>query len=103
MTVYLSSIVGSASISVYSLATEDIVIIPTMVPKEKAQEFADWLKTKLIYTSIGGSVLAALWRVQTATECCFQTTFEKKNSRKSKLLLKATSQSWKPKKPLTAT
>ena len=58
MTVYLSSIVGSASISVYSLATENIVIIPRMVPKEKAQEFADWLKTKLVYTSIGGSVLA---------------------------------------------
>ncbi len=58
MTVYLSSIVGSPSISVYSLATENLVIIPRMVPKEKAQEFADWLKTKLVYTSIGGSVLA---------------------------------------------
>ncbi|MCJ7794189.1 translation initiation factor IF-6 [Candidatus Bathyarchaeota archaeon] len=57
MTVYLSSIVGSASIGVYSLATENIVVIPRMVPKEKAQEFADWLKVKLIYTSIGGSVL----------------------------------------------
>ena len=58
MTVYLSSIVGSASISVYSLATENMVVIPRMVPKEKAQEFAVWLKTKLVYTSIGGSVLA---------------------------------------------
>ena len=58
MAVYLSSIVGSASISVYSLATENIVIIPRMVPKEKAQEFADWLNTTLVYTSIGGSVLA---------------------------------------------
>ena len=29
-----------------------------MVPKEKAQEFADWLQAKLVYTSIGGSVLA---------------------------------------------
>ena len=58
MAVYLSSIVGSASISVYSLATENIVIIPRMDPKEKAQEFADWLNTKLVYTSIGGSVLA---------------------------------------------
>ena len=57
MTVYLSSIVGSSSISVYSLATENIVVIPRMVPQEKAQDFADWLKTKLIYTSIGGSVL----------------------------------------------
>jgi len=58
LTVYLSSIVGSPSISVYSLATENLVIIPRMVPREKAQEFADWLKTKLVYTSIGGSVLA---------------------------------------------
>jgi translation initiation factor 6 len=58
LTVYLSSIVGSASIGVYSLATENIVIIPRMVPKEKAQEVADWLNAKLVYTSIGGSVLA---------------------------------------------
>ena len=57
MTVYLSSIVGSASIGVYALASENIVVVPRMVPKEKAQEFADWLKVKLIYTSIGGSVL----------------------------------------------
>lgn len=58
MTVYLSSIVGSASIGVYSLATENIVVIPRMVPREKAQEYADWLNAKLVYTSIGGSVLA---------------------------------------------
>ena len=57
MTVYLSSIVGSASIGVYSLATENIVIIPVIVPKQKAQEYADWLKAELIYTSISGSVL----------------------------------------------
>jgi translation initiation factor 6 len=57
LTVYLSSIVGSASIGVYSLATEKIVIIPRMVPREKAQEYADWLNVKLVYTSIGGSVL----------------------------------------------
>ncbi len=58
MTVYLSSIVGSASIGVYSLATENLVLIPRMVPLDKAQEFADWLKVKLAYTSISGSVLA---------------------------------------------
>ena len=57
MAVYLSSIVGSSSIGVYSLATENFVIIPVMVPKEKAQEFADWLKVKLVYTQISGSVL----------------------------------------------
>ena len=58
MTVYLFSIGGSASIGVYSLATENIVIIPRMVPQKKAQEFADWLKAKLAYTFISGSVLA---------------------------------------------
>jgi translation initiation factor 6 len=57
LTVYLSSIVGSPSISVYSLATQDIVILPVMVPEEKAQEYADWLQVKLIHTSISGSVL----------------------------------------------
>ena len=58
MTVYLSSIVGSASIGVYSLATENIVMIPRIVPMKKAQEFADYLRVKLAYTSISGSVLA---------------------------------------------
>ncbi len=58
MTVYLSSIVGSPSIGVYSLATENIVMIPRMVPQKKAQEVADWLKVKLAYTTISGSVLA---------------------------------------------
>ena len=58
LTVYLSSIVGSASIGVYSLATEKIAVIPRMVPQRKAQEVADWLNVKLVYTSISGSVLA---------------------------------------------
>ncbi len=41
----------------YSLATENVVLIPIMVPKKKAQEFADWLKVKLVHTAISGSVL----------------------------------------------
>jgi len=57
LTVYLSSIVGSASIGVYSLATEDMVIIPVMVPQQKAEEYAQYLKVPLIHTSISGSVL----------------------------------------------
>jgi translation initiation factor 6 len=57
LTVYLSSIVGSASIGVYSLATENLVMIPRMVQQKKAQEVANWLKVKLAYTSISGSVL----------------------------------------------
>jgi translation initiation factor 6 len=32
-------------------------MVPRMLPKRKAQEFADWLKVKLVYTTISGSVL----------------------------------------------
>ncbi|HLE75295.1 MAG TPA: translation initiation factor IF-6 [Candidatus Bathyarchaeia archaeon] len=58
MAVYLSSIVGSASIGVYSLVTEKIAVFPKMFPLEKAERMAEWLKVKLVHTSIGGSVLA---------------------------------------------
>ncbi len=58
MAVYLSSIVGSASIGVYSLTTENIAVVPRMVPLKKAEEIADWLKVKLAWTSISGSTLA---------------------------------------------
>jgi len=58
MPVYLTSIIGSASIGVYTLATEDFVIIPKMVPQDKAQKTAEWLQAKLIHTTIGGSLLA---------------------------------------------
>ena len=57
MTVYLSSIVGSPSIGVYSLSTEKTVFVPKMFPSEKAERIAEWLKVKLAHTSIGGSVL----------------------------------------------
>jgi translation initiation factor 6 len=58
LAVYLTSIVGSPSIGVYSLATEEIVIVPSLVPLKKAERLAQWLKAKLIHTCIGGSVLA---------------------------------------------
>ena len=58
MAVYLSSVVGSASLGVYKLANDRFVIIPPMVPRKKAEKDAEWLKAKLIYTSISGSVLA---------------------------------------------
>jgi translation initiation factor 6 len=57
LAVYLSSIVGSPSIGVYALTTETIVMIPRMVPQDKAQEYANWLKAKLVYTAVSGSVL----------------------------------------------
>ena len=58
MAVYLSSIVGSASIGVYSLVTEKFVVVPNVFPLKKAERMAEWLKVKLAHTSIGGSVLA---------------------------------------------
>jgi translation initiation factor 6 len=57
LAIYLSSIMGSASIGVYSLATDQMVIIPRIVPLKKAERLSQRLKAKLIYTSIGGSVL----------------------------------------------
>jgi translation initiation factor 6 len=58
LAVYLSSIVGSPSIGVYSLATEKLVVIPRVVPLKKAKRTAGWLKVPLIHTCISGSVLA---------------------------------------------
>ncbi|NWF87270.1 translation initiation factor IF-6 [Candidatus Bathyarchaeota archaeon] len=57
MPVYLSGIIGSASIGVYSLATDKVVIVPKAVPFKKAERLGEWLKVKLIQTSIGESVL----------------------------------------------
>jgi translation initiation factor 6 len=57
LAVYLSSIVGSASIGVYSLATDKVVFIPSVVPLKKAERTAEWLKAKLVHTSISSSVL----------------------------------------------
>ena len=57
MAIYLSSLIGSASLGVYSLATDRFFIAPTSVPLKKAERLSEWLKVELIHTSIGGSVL----------------------------------------------
>ncbi|MEM3458493.1 MAG: translation initiation factor IF-6 [Candidatus Bathyarchaeia archaeon] len=57
MAIYLSTIVGSVSIGVYSLATDKIVIVPRIVPLKKAERLREWLKVKLVHTTIGGSIL----------------------------------------------
>jgi translation initiation factor 6 len=58
LTVYLSSIVSSVSIGVYSLATENVVVVPKAVPLKVAKRMSEWLKVKLVHTSIAGSILA---------------------------------------------
>ena len=57
MAIYLSSLVGSASIGVYSLATDKMAIIPRWVPFKKAERFGKWLEVKPIHVTIGKSVL----------------------------------------------
>ena len=57
MAIYLSNLEGSVSIGVYSIATDDIVMIPRLIPLKKAEQMAQWLKVKLVHTVIGGSVL----------------------------------------------
>ena len=57
MAIFLSSLVGSASLGVYSLATDRFFMVPNSVPPKKAQRLSEWLKVKLIHTSIGASVL----------------------------------------------
>jgi len=57
LAIYLSSLVGSASIGVYSLSTDKMIIVPKLVPVKKAERMSEWLKVKLVHTSIGGSIL----------------------------------------------
>lgn len=57
MAIYLSGLLGSASIGVYSLVTDQIFIAPNSVPLKKAERLSQWLNVRLIHTSIGGSVL----------------------------------------------
>jgi translation initiation factor 6 len=60
LAIYFSSLFGSASIGVYALATDKIIIIPKLTPIKKAERFSKWMKVKLIHTMIGGSVLVGV-------------------------------------------
>ena len=60
MAIYQSSLVGSASIGVYLLTTDTMVIVPKWVPPRKAERLGEWLKVKLVQSTIGGSVLAGV-------------------------------------------
>jgi len=57
LAIYLSGLLGSASIGCYSLVTDRVFIAPGSVPLKKAERLSEWLNVKLIRTSIGGSVL----------------------------------------------
>jgi len=55
--VFLYGILGNASIGVYSLATEEMAIVPSLVSESKAKRLEEWLRVNVIRTSIGESVL----------------------------------------------
>jgi len=57
LAIYLLDVFGSASIGVYSLATDRMLIVPPQVPNSKAKKLEEWLKVKTIRTTIGESVL----------------------------------------------
>jgi len=57
LAIFRFSLFGSASIGVYSLATDKMVIIPPQAPVNKAKRLQEWLKAKVIRTTIGQSVL----------------------------------------------
>lgn len=60
MAIYRASLIGSASIGVYSLTTDKMIIVPRLVLLRKAERFEKWLKARLIHTTIGRSVLAGV-------------------------------------------
>lgn len=61
MAIYLLSLFGSASIGVYSLATEKAAILPLQAPETKVNKIREWLGVKVAQTTIGGSsVVGAL-------------------------------------------
>jgi len=57
LTILLLSLFGSASIGVYSLATEQMAIVPPQVSENKARKLEQCLNAKVIRTTIGESVL----------------------------------------------
>jgi len=60
LAIYQTDLFGSASIGVYLLATEEMLIVPKFVPFKKAERLAEWLKVKLAHTNIGGSILTGV-------------------------------------------
>jgi translation initiation factor 6 len=57
LAIYRLSLFGSASIGVYSLATEKLAILPLQTPETKASRIEEWLDVKAAKTTIGGSLV----------------------------------------------
>ncbi len=103
MAVYLTSIVGSASIGVYSLATDKFALIPKMVPLDKAQKTAEWLKVPLIHTSVGGSLLAGSLACANSNGIILSSFTRQEELDTIKAGFNGNVSSWKAEKPPSAT
>jgi len=57
MAIFLLDAFGSASIGVYILSTDDVVIVPNQIPESSSRKLEEWLGVKVIQTNIGGSIL----------------------------------------------
>ncbi len=57
MALYLFDVFGNASIGVYALVNERIAIIPPQVPETKRQKVEEWLKVKVVATTVGKSLV----------------------------------------------
>jgi translation initiation factor 6 len=54
---FLFDVFGNASIGVYSLVNDRIAIIPPQVPESKRQKVEEWLKVKVVATTVGKSLI----------------------------------------------
>jgi translation initiation factor 6 len=54
---FLFDLFGNASIGVYSLVNDQIAIVPPQVPESKRQKVEEWLKVKVVATTIGKSLI----------------------------------------------
>ena len=57
MGISLFALFGCASIGVYSLATNSVVLVPPQLSENKVEGLKEWLRAEVIQTTIGGSVL----------------------------------------------
>jgi len=54
---FLFDVFGNASIGVYSLVNDRIAIVPPQVPENKRQKVEEWLKVKVVATTVGKSLV----------------------------------------------
>ena len=57
MPLFLFDVFGNASIGVYSLVNERIAIVPPQVPENKRKKVEEWLKVKVVATTVGKSLV----------------------------------------------